>query len=122
MRSSAIQQYLIKREWFIVRGERLKEVRKGRKITQDEVAQMLGTKKSAISLYENNKIEPGDKSKVIVAKYFNVSLDYLLGIIDTPVPFFDENRMVLLPENITEDERKFVTEYLSFIATRQKSE
>lgn len=67
-------------------GEKLKFLRQSRVLTQDELAHELenlgcsaGTK-SAISQYENNKRFPEMKALAIIAKYFDVSADFLLGL------------------------------------------
>lgn len=67
-------------------------MRKEKGIRQEELTEILGVKKSTISLYELNKYEPSDSAKVRIARYFDVSLDYLLGAIDTPVPYYQKER------------------------------
>lgn len=44
-------------------GERLKRIRKDKKIKQGELAAVLGVSKSAISLYETDRNDPSDKKK-----------------------------------------------------------
>lgn len=94
-------------------GQRLKEIRKSKGVTQDELAELLGVQKTTISSYESNKIDPVDKSKVMIAKRFNISLDYLLGVIDIPVPYFND-KMIILPDNIKEHQMNFINEYIAF--------
>lgn len=96
-------------------GQRLKEIRKAKRVMQDELAELLNLQKSTISAYENDKIDPVDRSKVELAKFFNISLDYLMGVIDTPVPYFNE-RMILLPEQLQEKHKKFIEEYIRFVS------
>lgn len=96
-------------------GQRLREIRKGKGITQDELAKLLKVRKTTISAYENDKIDPVDNSKVQIAKFFNISLDYLLGVIDKPIPYFNE-RMILLPEHTQEKHKKFIEEYIRFVS------
>lgn len=52
-------------------------------ITLRDIEKATGVKKESISKYQNNKAEPGLNSIVALAKYFNVSSDYLLGLSDT---------------------------------------
>jgi len=52
---------------------------------------------------------------LIAAKRFNISLDYLLGVIDISVPFFNDN-MIFLPDNIKNDQKSFIEEYIAFTA------
>ena len=66
-------------------GERLRELRKNKGLSQQKLSDILGLTKSAVSLYEKNKTEPNDKIKIIIAKYFDISVDYLIGVIDEEI-------------------------------------
>lgn len=67
---------------------RLKEIRKKRKITQEQLAKLTeeklqkGTKyrQTSISRYENNLIKPGLDEIIALSKALNVTSDYLLGL------------------------------------------
>ena len=96
-------------------AERLKQLRKNKGISQRELAEVLGVRKTAVSLYETDKNDPHDPIKVIMAKYFDISLDYLLGVIDTPVRFYDDNNFLELPKDITEDEKELLRKFVDFI-------
>lgn len=66
--------------------KRIKDTRIDRDKTQAEVANAIGTSQSYYAQYENGKRTiPLDRA-VILAQYYNVSLDYLAGLIDTPRP------------------------------------
>lgn len=60
-------------------GSRLKALRQEYQLTQNQLAKKLDTSKSNISKYESDTIEPNMKTLVLISKYFNVSIDYLLG-------------------------------------------
>jgi transcriptional regulator with XRE-family HTH domain len=60
-------------------GERLKELREGKELTQQEMADMLGISRGTYAHYEINRREPDDATKIRLADFFNVTLDYLLG-------------------------------------------
>ena len=62
--------------------ERLKELRIEKGLTQDQLAQETGISRSAIGFWENGKKIPLASVIVVLAKYFNVSTDYLLGVVD----------------------------------------
>lgn len=62
--------------------ERLKELRKERKLGQVALAEKLDVGKSVISLWELGKCEPTLSKLVSMAKFFNVSIDYLAGLED----------------------------------------
>jgi transcriptional regulator with XRE-family HTH domain len=60
-------------------GERLKELREEQKLTQEQLAEQLGTSKPTINRYEKNIREPEYDTLINIADYFKVSIDYLLG-------------------------------------------
>lgn len=60
-------------------GERLRELRLRRKISQEEVARHIGITRSAYSHYEINNRQPVYETLIKVAAYFDVSLDYIIG-------------------------------------------
>lgn len=61
-------------------GERIKELRKARGITQLQLAKTIGVEQSSIGKYEGKEgIIPSDDIKIRIADYFGVSLDYLFG-------------------------------------------
>ena len=62
--------------------ERIKELRLARNMTQKELADMLGVDRTAIVKYETGKNGPTSEILIKLAKIFNVSLEYLLGIDD----------------------------------------
>lgn len=62
--------------------ERLVKLRKERKMTQEELANVLGISRSALSLYETNKRQPDFQTICRLADFFNVSVDYLLARTD----------------------------------------
>ena len=102
-------------------GERLKMLRKNKGITQKELAYILGIKKASISLYEIGKIDPPDEIKISIAKYFKISLDYLIGIIDIEIPYYEEDLFIKLPENISSEEKWLIKEFLKFINHRREN-
>lgn len=81
-------------------GERLSELRKDAGMSQQELADMLSLTKYTISSYEREKTMPGDDIKVELAKIFNVSLDYLLGLIDEPIPYKRSDKYIRLPDTL----------------------
>ncbi|WP_129408057.1 helix-turn-helix domain-containing protein [Marinitoga lauensis] len=65
-------------------GERLKELRKLKKITQKELATKCETSQSLISEYEKNLKQPTAEMIKKIAIVLDVSADYLLGLSDIP--------------------------------------
>ena len=62
-------------------GERLKELRLEKGLGQVALAKELGVAKSVISLWENGQCEPTLGNLIRLAKYFDVSIDYLAGMV-----------------------------------------
>lgn len=60
-------------------GERIKELRQGRNLTQLVLSERLGVTKALISAYENQTAYPSFDVLLGLARIFNVTTDYLLG-------------------------------------------
>jgi transcriptional regulator with XRE-family HTH domain len=65
-------------------GKRLKKLRNERGLTQKELSKVLSVTSETLSKYELNKSSPSDPIKVAIAQFFDISLDYLLGVVDEP--------------------------------------
>lgn len=61
---------------------KLKELRLERNITQDEVAKYLHVRQNTYSQYENGKRQTPMEVLIKLAEYYDVSMDYLLGLTD----------------------------------------
>ena len=60
-------------------GNALKQLRTDRKLTQKQVADALGIARVNYTPYENNTSCPDYDTLVMIANFYEVSLDYLLG-------------------------------------------
>ena len=63
-------------------SERLKELRTGRRISQERLAKQLNYGYTAIANYESGRNEPSLGDLRRIADFFDVSTDYLLGRTD----------------------------------------
>ena len=61
-------------------GDRLRKLRKERKLTQKELASLIGVKNSVISFYEVGDRTPSLEVLVKLSKALHVSTDVLLGL------------------------------------------
>ncbi|MGV3007239.1 helix-turn-helix domain-containing protein [Streptococcus pluranimalium] len=59
--------------------ERLKELRQNAKLTQKELAKAINTSQQNIGFYEKGVRKPKHETLTTLAKFFDVSIDYLLG-------------------------------------------
>lgn len=59
-------------------GARLKKARNSKRMTQHEVAKILGLNFTTISKYENDKSQPDNDTLQKISQLYDVSLDWLL--------------------------------------------
>ena len=64
--------------------QRLRDIREDNEINQEQIAQVLKTTRQQISKYETGRQMMGIDKYIKLARYYNVSLDYLAGLIDFP--------------------------------------
>ncbi|GGH15455.1 helix-turn-helix domain-containing protein [Paenibacillus segetis] len=72
-------------------AKRLKQLRKRRKLTMQEVADYVGVAKSTYAGYESGYREPTLESIQTIARKLHTSADYLLGLTDYPEPSAELN-------------------------------
>ncbi len=63
-------------------GKRLTEVRKAKKLSQDEIAKKLDVHGAVIGRYERDEVKPSIETAAAIAEALEVSLDYLVGNTD----------------------------------------
>ena len=59
----------------------IKRARKSAEMTQEQVAEKLNTSRTNITKYENGSLEPNLETIGLLAELYNVSTDWLFGII-----------------------------------------
>lgn len=65
-------------------AERLTQLRKKKDLKRQQVADDLGITRASLEFYEKGKRKPDIEMTARIAKYFQVSADYLLGLSKTP--------------------------------------
>ena len=63
-------------------GERIKELRSEYSLSQAKLGEFLTVSQDTVSLWENSKALPTVEYIILMCKIFDVSADYLLGLID----------------------------------------
>ena len=64
--------------------QRLKDLREDRELSQQDIATLLMTTRQQVSKWETGVQMMGVDKYIKLAKYYNVSVDYLLGLTDIP--------------------------------------
>ena len=63
---------------------RLRDLREDRDLSQSDIAKLLGTTRQQVSKWETGVQMMGVDKYAKLAEFYNVSVDYLLGLIDYP--------------------------------------
>lgn len=87
-------------------GVRLKELRKNKGLTQQELGELLGVTKASICCYEKGTRTPNLETIIAMMALYNVTSDYLIGS-DKIVTIQNNNSK---NEVITEEELLFIKE------------
>lgn len=69
-------------------SKKLKELRTASGLTQSELSKELNMSRSCLANYEACKRRPGEDILELVADYFHVSVDYLIGRQSTCLPIY----------------------------------
>ncbi len=64
--------------------QRLKDMREDRDLNQEEIAKVLGIMQTQYSRYERGERELPMHHFITLARFYNVSLDFLAGLVDKP--------------------------------------
>lgn len=62
----------------------LRKLRTSRGISQQQLADVIGTTQQSINKYENHSVEPDICALIKLADYFETSVDYLIGHVSPP--------------------------------------
>ena len=88
---------------------RIKELRLERGLTQAEVAKEIDTSQRNIGRWENGENEPAANYIAELAKFFQVSADYLLGLEDD----FGVKASITRAEIFSAEEKQLIKDYRS---------
>lgn len=121
-------------------GKRLKHIREGRNMSQDEFANLLGTSKQVISRYETAQRTPKITTVYEYAQKLGVSLEELIGydkqslqpaieiknevfgIVGRWTPYQARKRLPLLElcQDLSEEELAEVINYIKFVQSKRQ--
>ena len=71
----------------ILKYGRIRDLRNDRGLTQGDIAEILNVKQNTYCQYEIGVINYPLDVVVKLAEYYNVSVDYLVGLTDEPAPY-----------------------------------
>ncbi len=63
-------------------ANRIKEIRKENHLSQSDFGKILSVSQDNVSLWETGKSFPSVQHVILIAKTFNISTDYILGVSD----------------------------------------
>lgn len=87
-------------------GKRLREARKAHNLSAEQLGNMIGVTKAAVSLYENEKRNPKIETLIEIMYALGVSSDYLLG----SDKFVELKDPTIHYETLTNEEMMFINE------------
>lgn len=113
-------------------GEILKSLRKEKGISGRELADILKVHKGSISNWETNRRSPDKEMLNVIAEYFEVSVDYLLGRTDErnvhkEKPKLDEGIKTIAAhrvnpyEDISEEGINKINEYIEMVRMMEQN-
>lgn len=84
-------------------GKKLKELRLGKDLSQEELSKILGTKRATLGNWEIGRAEPDTEMINKIATFFGVSVNYLIG---KETSFVEENvyRIIGSSGDLTDEE------------------
>ena len=113
---------------------RIKQLRLEKDILQSELANVLKVRQNTVSNWETGRNEPDQQALLAMSKYFDVSIDYILGNSDLKKePTQDEldsltdlqKEIIALMGNMSQEQQKDLlehAEYQFWRATHKKSQ
>lgn len=98
-------------------GQRIRECRKNKGMTQDELAERLLTKKSTVSAYENDKIDIKISILKQIAKELDTTVFYLTGEQDEDISNEVMQMAMVLQQIQSKELRKVAIEQAKVLAS-----
>lgn len=91
-------------------GSKLKTLRKGEKLTQQQLANRLGVAKSVVSYYESGNRFPSYDVLIKIAHIFHTTTDYLLDV---------ERKRVIDVSELSDEEISLVTNIVEVLKKKR---
>ena len=109
-------------------SKRLVSLRKEKKLTQYDLAELLGFSRGQIGNYEQGTREPDQNTLLKISDFFNVSVDYLLGKTDVKNYLEDPNVTIALHSDetsldysdLSDEAKKEVQDFIEYVRHKYK--
>ena len=95
--------------------ENLKKLRIKHKISQKQLADVIGVSQQSINKYENHNIEPDIDTLKSLANYFNTSIDYLVGYSNKNTSDINSELLYIFNQMTSDQKRLFIEQGKVFI-------
>lgn len=105
---------------------RIRDLREDSDKTQREVAEYLGTPYQYYAVYEKGTSEISFERAIALAKYYNVSLDYIAGLTNNKRGLSfgelteEQQMLIYFVEKLTPDERQNLSKLLKILSDNIK--
>ena len=93
--------------------DRIRALREDNDLTQKEIAAILNMSQTGYSKYETGENDVPTKILIDLAKYYDTSIDYLLGITDVKEPYLRSKKK--LKESLKCTKKKYKLYTFSFL-------
>ena len=97
---------------------RLKELREAKKESQQKLAFLLNVSQTMVSRYELGQAYPDYDTLIVLAKHYNVSIDYLIGYSDSKLSYSKsdlsdkEQELLSMFKQLSDTQKEKVTAYI----------
>ena len=97
---------------------RIKELREDKKESQQKIAMLLNVSQTMISRYELEQAYPDVEMLIKLAQHFGVSVDYLIGVSESKLPYTKSNlseqeqQMLFLFKRLSKTQKEKAVSYI----------
>ena len=97
---------------------RIKDLREDKKESQQKLAMLLNVSQTMISRYELEQAYPDVEMLIKLAQHFGVSVDYLIGVSESKLPYTKSNlseqeqQMLFLFKRLSKTQKEKAVSYI----------
>ena len=97
---------------------RIKELRENKRESQQKLAMLLNVSQTMISRYELEQAYPDVEMLIKLAEHFGVSVDYLIGVSESKLPYTKSNlseqeqQMLFLFKRLSKTQKEKAVSYI----------